>query len=169
MKEKLKKNGFSLVETLIYVAILAVISTVIINMLLSFTSTYKTVVALRVAEHSAIDAMERMTREIRSSNSVDTGNSTLGISPGVLTLQTYSGALSTTTKFYVSSGVLKMDVNGAYFGPLTLSNATVNSLVFRLLDNGFSQAVKIDLSITGTVGAVTKTKTYHSTVILRGK
>ncbi len=165
MKPSLKNSGFSLVETIIYVAILAIISVVMINMLLSFTQTYKTIVALRAAEHSAVGSMERITREIRSASGVDTGNSTLGTSPGVLTLT----SIATTTKFYASSGVLQMDVNGTFFGPLTLSNATVNNLVFRLLDNGVSQAVKIDLTITGTVGTVTKTKTYHSTIILRGQ
>ncbi len=165
MKSSFKKSGFSLIETIIYVAILGVISVVMINMLLSFTQTYKTVVALRAAEHSAISSMERITREVRAAGSVDTGVSTLGTSPGVLTLT----SIATTTKFYVSSGVLRMDINGTYFGPLTLSNTTINSLIFRLLDNGFSQAVKIDLTITGTVGNVSKTKTYHSTIILNGQ
>jgi len=169
MKNKIN-SGFSLIEMVIYVAILAVISIVVINMLLSFTGTYKTIVAMRAAENSGIDSMERMTRDIRAASSVDTGNSTLGTSPGVLTLVSSSGAgTSTTTKFYVSSGVLKVNVNNEYIGPLTGSNASTTSLVFRLLDNGYSKAIKIDLSIDGQVGGITKSKTYHSTIILRGQ
>lgn len=168
MLHKSKKQGFSLIEMVVYVSVLSVISVLLINMLISITSTYRTVVALRIAEHSGIDSMERMTRDIRGAISVDTANSILGTSPGVLTLvSTYSG-VSTTTKFYVDSGVLKVDVNGTYLGPLTLADTSVTNLVFNLLDNGVSQAVKIDITISGTVGVINKSKTYHTTVVLKG-
>ena len=169
MSIKVKNSGYSLVEMIIYVAILSAISAIVVNMLLSLTGSYRTISALRIAEHSGIDSMERMTRDIRGATSVDTGNSTLNSSPGVLTLISTINFVSTTTKFYVQNGVLKVDINGSYFGPLTLSNTLVTNLVFRLLNSGTSNAVKIDLTVQGTVGATTKTKTYHSTVILRGE
>ncbi len=165
-----KKSGYSLVEMVIYIAILSFVSFVVISMLLSFTNSYRTVTALRITEQSGIDSMERMTRDIRGAADVDTVNSTFGTSPGVLTVQSnLNGVLSTTTKFYVQGGILKVDVNGAYYGPLTLSNTNVSSLIFRYLDNGTTTAVKIDLTITGTVGTTTKVKNYHTTVVVRGK
>ena len=152
-----------------YVAILSIICLAITNILVSFSKTYHTVSALSVVDRSGIDVMERMTRDIRGATSVDVATSTFVSSPGVLSLITTSGAVSTTTKFYVQSGVLKVDVNGSYFGPLTLSNTSVTSLIFRLLDNGTTTAVKIDLTLQGTVGTTTKIKNYHSTVVLRGQ
>ncbi len=169
MTNKIKKSGFSLIEMVIYVSILSVISIFIVNMLISLTSTYRTVVALRSAENSGILAMERMSRDIRASTSINLGQSTLANSPGVLTLITTSGVISTTTKYYVDQGMLKVDVNGVYLGPLSLFNATVTNLVFRVIDSGVSQAVKVDMTVQGTTGTVTKTKTFHSTVILKGQ
>lgn len=163
-----KTRGYSLIEMVIYVSLLTIIFVASINMLLSFSQSYRTLSALRVAEHSGVDSMERMTRDIRSATSVDSGNSTLGISPGVLTLTATSNGVSTTTKFYVQNGVLKVDVNGAYFGPLTLSSASTTSLIFRLISNGNSDAVRIDMTVLGTVGNITKSKNYHSTIVLQG-
>jgi hypothetical protein len=164
---KLKK-GYTLIETVIYVAILATIYFLIISTLLSFNSSYRNVVALRIVDNSGIDAMERITRDVRSAASVDIFNSTLGSNPGVLTLVATSNGVSTTTKFYLQNGVVKMDINGTYYGPLTLSSASVTSLVFNKLDNSNSSAVKIDMTITGTSGFISKTKSYHSTIILKG-
>ena len=165
---KKAKSGYTLVETIIYVGILSIVYFLIVSTLISFNSSYRNVVALRIVDNSAIDAMERMTRDIRLASIIDTGNSTLGTSPGVLTLIATSGGVSTTTKFYVQSGVLKVDVNGSYYGPLTLASATVTSLTFRRLSTTTSEAVKIDMIISGVTGPVTKTKSYHSTIILRG-
>ncbi len=168
MFNKKYNSGFTLVEMIIYVFILTIISAVIINMLLSFTSTYRTVVALRIAENSGIDSMERITRDIRAASSVDLSNSILSASPGRLALTTTSGGVSTTTRFYLNEGILKVDVNGVFVGPLTVSKAQVTSLVFRLLDSGVSQAVRVDMTVQATVGSTVKTKTYHATVILKG-
>ena len=165
MSFKSKNFGYSLVEMILYTAIVFAISTALISMLITFSSTYRTLGALRIAEHSGIDAMERMTRDIRAAKTVTQGSSTLGSSPGVLTIV----STATTTKFYIQGGILKVDVNGSYFGPLTLSSASVSNLVFTLLSSGISDAIKIDMTVSGTVGATTKTKNYRSTVILKGQ
>lgn len=162
------KSGFSLVEMIIYVSLLVVIFLIVVNTILSFTGSYQSLRAMRVLDHSSVSAMERMTRDIRSATIVDTGNSTLGSNPGVLTLTTTLGSVSTTTKFYLQSGVVKVDVNGVYSGPLTLADTSVTNLVFTKLTSSISSAVKIDLTISATVGTTTKTRKYHSTVILRG-
>jgi type II secretory pathway pseudopilin PulG len=168
LPKNLKTNGYSLVEIVIYISILTLIFVFAINTLLSYSQSYRILSALRVAEHSGVDAMERITRDIRSATSVDSANSTFTTSPGVLTLIETTSGVSTTTKFYIQNGVLKVDVNGSYFGPLTLSTASTTNLVFTLLNNGVSTAVKTDITVRASVGGVTKSKTYHSTIIVGG-
>jgi prepilin-type N-terminal cleavage/methylation domain-containing protein len=163
-----KKRGFSLVEMLIYVSILSIFTVAMVSVILSFTQSYRTLLALRNVDNTAIDAMERMSRDIRNASSIDTANSTLGSNPGVLTLVSTSGSLSTTTKFYLQGGVLKMDVNGSYYGPLSVGGSSVTKLIFTKLSSSISSAVKIDLTITSTVGPIIKTKQYHATVMLKG-
>lgn len=164
-----KKNfGYSLIEMVIYVSLLSMISVLVVNTILSFTGSYKNLLVLRKIEHSGISSMERMTRDIRNSSVVEVSNSTLNQSPGVLTVSNTNSGTKVTTKFYVQDGVLKVDVDGAYDGPVTISDTNVSNLVFSLIDNGASQAVKIDLTVESNLGDISKSKTYHSTVVLRG-
>jgi type II secretory pathway pseudopilin PulG len=161
-------KGYSLVEMVIYVSILSIISVVGMNSVLSFATSYRDTLALRVVDNSAIDSLERITRDIRSATSINSLNSTFGTSPGVLSLTTTSNGVSTTTRFYLDSGVLKVDVNGVYSGPLTPVGAEVTSLVFTKMDSDNSSLVKIDMNISGTVGPTIKSKTYHSSVVMKG-
>ncbi|MES2436479.1 MAG: hypothetical protein V4519_00550 [Patescibacteria group bacterium] len=165
---KKTSTGFSLIEMLIYISILSGIFIIIVSVLVSFSASYRQVSALRVLERSAITAMERMTRDIRAGTQVNDGLSTMGSSPGVLSITQTQNSVSTTTRFYISANSVKMDVNNAYYGPLTGSDVTVTSLIFRKLTSSSTDAVKIDMTLQATKGNVTKSKTYHSTIILKG-
>jgi type II secretory pathway pseudopilin PulG len=157
-----QKKGFTLLEMVLYMTLLAVIFLVVINTTLSFKSSYRELGALRLTEHSGIDSMERMTRDIRAASTADTSVS------GELTLTATANGNSTTTRFYLQSSVLKVDVNGTYSGPLSVASASVTSLTFNKITNTNSTAVKVDLTIQGTDGPATSTKSYHSTIVLKG-
>ena len=162
------KSGHSLVEMLIYVGILSIVSILVVSTLLSFTKSYRDLGALRIVEHSGINSMERMIRDITNTTVVDVANSSFDTNPGVLTIIATANSVSTTTKFYVENNILKVNVNGIYSGPLSLSNASISNLVFKQLDSGISKAIKIDMTIQGVVGGIIKTRSFHSTVILTG-
>ena len=153
---------------LIYIALLVMIFMVVLKTLLSFSSTYRTIAANRIIEASAITSLERMTRDIRNATSIDAVNSTFGSNPGILSLITTQNGVSTTTKFYVSSNTIQVDVNGTNIGPLTTSRVSVTSLIFTQLTGSTTNAVKIDMTLQGSNGNVTKTKIYHSTIVLKG-
>ena len=157
-----KTEGFTIIEILVYVAVLAGIFLLVVNTLLSFTKNYREVRALRLADQTSITALERMTREIREASSANTDQSS------VLTLTKTVGSTSTTTKFYIDGGVMKLDVNGEYAGPLSIAGSSVVSLDFTKLSNSTSSLIKIDITVQGTSGPVARTKTYHSSVIMRG-
>jgi len=161
-------RGFTLIEMIVYISILSVFTFVIVNTLISFSSTYREVRIDRAMDNTAVTSLERMTRDIRKATSVTLGQSTLGTHPGVLTLFTIDTVNSTTTRFYVDNGVLKIDVNGVYSGPLSLVQTPITNLVFARLISTTSEAVKIDMTVEYPFGSTTKTKNYHTTVILKG-
>ncbi len=163
MPRKHTISGFSLVEMLVYTALLVLILSVLVNVVFSFTRSYEQLGALRAAEHTGLTAMERMIRDIHTATSVNMSGSVFGTSPGSLSL--INGA--TTTKFYLDNGALKVDVNGLYSGPLSISSTLFSNLTFTLITTANSQAVKIDMTVNGKKGTVTKTKTYHSTALLK--
>jgi type II secretory pathway pseudopilin PulG len=164
----IKKRGYTLIEMVLYVSILALFFVVIVNSLISFTRPYREVLALRLLDRSGLESLERITRDIKTASSVDVINSVLGVSPGTLVLTaTYSG-VSTTTKFYLDGGVLKVDVNGIYEGPLTSASTTVSSLIFYRMTNTISSAIKVDMTLQTSISSTTKTKIFHTTAVLKG-
>ncbi len=167
-------SAFSLIEMLVYISILAVIFILVVSTTLSFTSSYRMLAALRAADHAGIDALEPMTRAIRAAGSVLTTQSVLGSNPGTLALYEAHNGDSTTTQFNLQNGVVEMavTVNGvadaALSGPLTSTSATVTSLVFNVLSTSTASAVKIDMTAVGISGAVSESKNFHDTIVLRG-
>ena len=154
---------------LIYISVLVIILLAVIGAILSFMGSYRKIAMLRLLDHSAIESFERITRDARYAKSVDTANSVLSTNPGVLTLIAQQGAVSTTTKFYVQNNLLKVDVNGAYVGPLTTSGVSVASLIFYKFTSAYSTAIKIDMALQVTFGGQTLLKNYHTSVVLRGR
>ena len=168
MKRNTSQSGFSLIEMLVYISVLSMIFIVVVATIVSFTSSYRTLTAHRVIEHSALSSFERLTRDIRGATSIDMGNSTFASNPGRLTLITTHKAVSTTTKFYIENGILKLDVNGSYVGPLTTSKVTVTNMTYTLLSGSTTQAVRIQMTVQGSSGSVTQEKNYQSTIVLKG-
>ncbi|MBX4198177.1 prepilin-type N-terminal cleavage/methylation domain-containing protein [Candidatus Parcubacteria bacterium] len=158
------KKGFSLIEMIIYVSILAVIFLLIVRTVLSFTGSYRDLIVLRALDRSAYNSFERMSRDIHGASSINTLQSSLGTSPGALAL---AAGAATSTRFYVQNEKISVDVNGVYVGPLTVKNTAVSSLIFRMI-SGTTTAVRIDLTLTASSGPVIRTKTFHSTVLLEG-
>lgn len=160
---KKMNKGFSLVEMIIYVALLVLVVAALVNVVFSFTGSYSELTALRTAENTAVFSMERMVRDIHSATSYDPANSTLGTSPGVITLLIGTS----TTKFYTVSGQLRVDVDGVYIGPLSPSSAQISNLVFYATTTAQSQAIKIDMTITGISGHSQRSQTYHTVAVLK--
>ncbi|MFA6536659.1 MAG: hypothetical protein WCT25_04510 [Candidatus Paceibacterota bacterium] len=161
--------GISLVEILIYVAVMTMFLILIVNAVQSFSKSYRSMHSAQNVELSAETALERLTREIRGATSVDTAQSTLGSSPGILFLNTTDDAgTALTVKFFLSGQVLHVSENGVDQGPLTSSAVRVTNLVFRSITATKSKAVKIELATESGSGSDYRSKSFYSTVVMRG-
>jgi type II secretory pathway pseudopilin PulG len=172
-KQKDKKiktsNGYTLLEMVVYIAILSVFSIVVVFSLVNITKSFLEIRVERNINNAAVASIDRMVREIRLSNSVDILNSTFDANPGRITLNTIaSNGSSTTVEFFVSNGVLRMKEGGVDSGALTQSNINVDNLLFNLMTNGTTQAIKISESLSDTRVGTTSTKSFNNTGLIRG-
>jgi hypothetical protein len=161
----LKKNkGFSIAEMLIYIAIMTVILIVIVDMFLVVSKSNKQSSAYNSVKDSAVFGLEKIIKETRLSTSIDFGQSIFNSTSSVLVLNSEdeNGDLK-IVKFYLDNGLIKVDINGEYFGPATYSDTFVSGLKFIPIDTGSSQAVKIEINI----GAENISENFYSTVVLR--
>ena len=171
-KSPFNKNsakGFSFMEMVIYVTILVFIVVVLISTMLVISKTYKKVSVGRTIETSAVLALDRTTREIKNSNSIDATGSVFDSNPGSITL---SGLTATgsprTVKIYAENNILKIMENGTYRGQLTASNTSVTNFVLKKIDHDSSDAVKIEMTIQSGTGEYQKSENFYATAILKG-
>jgi len=156
--------GFALVEMLVYIALLTIISTSSIALLFSLDDMFAENRANQLVTRGGTIAMERMLYDIRSADIVDTFNSTLQSTPGVLTLTRGT----TTTEFSKVNGAVNVEVNNVTVGPLTNSSVSVDELRFFMYSNLVTEAVRIKLTLSVTVGETTVTETFYGGTVLRG-
>lgn len=161
-------RGFSLVEIIIYIAILAVISVGALN---TFILTYRLLGEVRLTRMlnaSAAIAMERLTRTIRDAQAVNVGASTFDTSPGVLSL-TGTETPPLTHRFSVETGSLKLEsgIDPAVY--LTPAGVEVTNFVVRhIIGGSATEGVKIELTLDAALGRATESQNFFDTVILRG-
>lgn len=164
------RRGVSLIEVIVYVAIFAVLSALTVNILLSISQALTAIRVTRAFNGTAAVAMERMIREIRQARDIVEGESTLGASPGVLTLDTYvdpGGNTKIKRKFSISGGALTLQEGSNPSIPFT-AGVTIANLTFWSTGAPSSQAVRVELALTAGSGKYMKQQTFYGTAVLRG-
>ncbi len=165
------QKGMTLIETIIYMALLVLLLGAIINSILVLTTHYRAVRGVREIEDSGIAVLDRMTRDIRSADDVLTSVSNFNVSPGRLTVIARDPITGqgTTTAFLVENNRVVVYENGAYVGPLTKQSVVIVGFTVRLVDTANADAIKIELSMqSGQAVPNIVSKNFYSTVVMRG-
>lgn len=163
--DKFKKNkysiGFTLIETVVYVGLFALISIGVLSSIGISSKIYRTARVNNLITQSGNVAMENITRNIRSASSV-TLNSNFGTALGVLELLKPDGSV---VKIYNSNGVVAMNEDGTLVGNLTNQDLSVPSLFFYKITTPNGTAIKTELLLSYTKTGVVKK--FQTTTVLR--
>lgn len=166
--QKNKKSGFSLIEMIIYISILAVVLVIVINTSLLMAKAYSGMKISHDISNSAVNIMERLTREIRWSDSVNVGGSVFSSDQGVLVLNTINELEeSVEMRFSLEGGDLIMKEGVSSGEPLDLPGIVVKKFYLERSDLGISELIKIRLEIEGYHKDKVKTETFYNSVVTR--
>jgi type II secretory pathway component PulJ len=161
------QKGYSLIEMVIYIATFAVFAIVIINSLIIVMGAFNRSRSNRDLLESGNFAFERISREIKLAESIDTGNSTLDTSPGTLVLDTTDADDdSREVSFVMSDEDLNLYEDGVLVGDLLGDNVSVTNLVFRQISTSAGSAVRIEMTLESLRN--NKSHNFYDTIILRG-
>lgn len=166
---ELKANqGYTLLEAIIYIAILAALAVTFVHLLFTMARAYTEFQLERSLTSSATLGLERLVREIRQAKSVDP-LSTLGSHPGRLLLNTtdQTGA-ATTIDFYLLNDTLMVKEGAGQAASTTAKNVNADNLVFHQINAANSSAVKIEMILTAARGTITRAEKFYATAVLRG-
>jgi len=164
------KRGITLIETVVYVAILAVIAIGAVRLLLSSSSNAAEVRWERKIIADGKFALELLTREIRLSSDVIAAGSTFGVNPGALQLRSLSSPGSSTevTKtFTLSASRITRQVDGGSIEYLTGTGTRVTELVFWQSANSNSKLISIKLVIEAGEGRAKGQTTFYGSAGMR--
>jgi type II secretory pathway pseudopilin PulG len=161
-------KGFSLVEMLVYIGILVFMLVIILQVVLSVGSSDKIIVSLRNIETSASLALERVSREARTADTIVVASSVFGSHPGRLVLNSVNASgTSRTVEFYLSNGQLILRENGIDSGALTAGDAYVTNLVFKRFASSTVEGVSTELNITSGTSTSFRSETFYTSTLLR--
>ncbi|MDP2676322.1 MAG: prepilin-type N-terminal cleavage/methylation domain-containing protein [bacterium] len=171
MKKKAKQQkGFSLVEMIMYVGVVAVVFVVVVNMTLSVASIWNNARVKRNIITQGGSALERILYELRLANSVDAAGSVFGVSPGTVKVNTIvspDDATPTTREFFADASALKLRENGT--DTFLITDVTITNLIFYRIENAdTSEAVRVVLTIEDGNRTSKQTQTFYGAAVLRG-
>jgi type II secretory pathway pseudopilin PulG len=155
------KAGFSLMEMIVYISIMALIMVVVVNTLIVIISTQRDIKNLRAIEQSAISAFDRIIREVRDANSVQSASSSLVLN------STDDLGTPITVEFSVNSGVLEFKTDNGTSSPLTNSQVTVVSSTFYHIIEGSDSTVKVEMTLEAGQGQFFRSENFYTSATFR--
>lgn len=167
MTTKPDQKGYSLIEIVIYLAILISLVYVIITLVVTIVHTRERLNAAQAISNSAYSSMDRMTREIRGAIGVNASSSVLDTNPGILSLTTDASGTQQVLEFRLISGVLHLKKDGVDIGPLTSSSTNITSLIFRRTLVTGAEGVKIEMTIESGSGTAYRNENFYASATIR--
>lgn len=158
--------GFTLIEMLVYVAILGLVISVFVASFVALLRTQSQVQMNRAVLHTTTLVTDRIMRDIRNADSIDSGASVLGSSPGVLTLVMDDDG--NTVSYALDGDLLTVSENGGAAEALTPGSVSVTSLTFEQVLADASEGVHLELSFIVEEGRASTTRALTGFAVLRG-
>jgi len=130
-KNRKLQNGFTLIEVLIYIAIIGMVTSSFIVFSISVSNSRSKTYVVQEVQANMRTAVNIISQKLRASNGVNIGVSTLGVDPGFLSLSMASSTLSPTIiGLNQDNGILGIKEGTSATTSITSDEVKVTNLVF---------------------------------------
>ena len=146
-----KKNGagFTLIETLIYIAIIGGVVATFVNFSLTISDSRNKTYVVQEVQANARTALDLITQNIQSANGINTSISIFGSDPGLLSLSMTSSTLNPTViGLSEDDGILEMKQGTSASTTITSDELNITNLIFtNLTASSTRENVRIEIMI----------------------
>ncbi len=161
------KRGFTLVETLVYVAGLVLLLLAIFTLLTATYDWYRTTTVGTRIDEIGITLSDRLVRDIRSGQTVELAQSSFGTSTGSLFIDAVASSTYVTKKYSLISGRVAYQENSGTIQYLSPKDISVTKLYFTSIATPASAAIRFEINITYSTKTGNQTKSYSSVGIMK--
>lgn len=160
------QSGFTLVEMLIYIALLVIVSTGSVSFLISLDELVNQYQVETALYRSGTNVLEQTMVALRQADVFDALNS-IEDDPanGRLTL---TNSASTTELIINGSGGIDLLLDGVNYGDLTGDSVSVNSFTVYRYDTAVGQMVRVRVDLTATIDGYSKNMVFYGGAVVRG-
>lgn len=165
------KKGFTLIEIIIYVSLLAIIMISAVEIVFISARSVSEMRSERKIFTAGETAMETVIRDVRQATSVIPSSSAFGANPGVLAIripQTPGSSTIITRIFSLSSERLQKNDDGASEF-LTPPETRIKSLIFWNSSTTTSNLVSVKMTIESGDQKSYKSHTFYGSAVLRSQ
>ncbi|MBZ9572046.1 type II secretion system protein [Patescibacteria group bacterium] len=147
----MKEVGFTLMEILVYIAVLSIVIIAISSFLIWSIHSNTKAKVMRETLNNARRVMEMMTYEIKEAKSIYIPTSVFNSHPGQLSLETVKylpeGEKNTYIDFYLCDTKLCFKKESQASFALTSDSVEIGNLVFSRVVSGETPSLQVDLKI----------------------
>ena len=170
-----KKNGFTLLEAVLYVGFLGIISVMIVNFMVQISNTYHILRAEREVVSNARLALERIEKTVAQSAEVYAPTSYFNTNLGQLSLLVGGNSdpnhSTSYADFWVDNGRLWMRQEGQNAIPISATSVKVDYFYLeRIIQSLDREAVKMTMRISynAAINLPVASTTLNATMSMRG-
>ena len=158
-------KGFTLVEVMIYLAILTVVSAGGVGLILSLDGVLAQFKVETALYRSSTNVFEQLIVAVREGEDFDAANSVLN-TPATGKLTILNGG--TITTFEKSGADLNLIIDSVNLGDLLSDGVSLTGFTVYRYNTTVGVFVRIKLDLSATVEGITKTLTLYDGAVIRG-
>lgn len=166
-KREAISRGVTLVETLIYSAMAAIILGILGMMFIQIYGLYKDITIEPKTDRSVLLTVDRILKDIRSGQDINLENSVFGTTPGELYISAVENAVVVSKFYKLENGQIIYQENGGNENNLTSADIEITKLQFEYLTTGISEGVRVEIDASIEKDGGTEIKEYEGFAILR--
>jgi len=160
------KRGFTLIEVLVYIVVFTMVALGAVLVLVSYGRIVETVKTQAALSDAGQGTLERITRALRSGDSISVADSSFATTSGAIAIITGTDE----TRFYRASGTIFMRTNNGT--PVALvddSLVYVDKLVFFSYQSAEdTELIRIQLQLSASSSEAVLTRTFEAATMVRG-
>ena len=157
------RDGFSLIEVLIYIAVFMLVSTAAIGFLVSLDDLIDEYRVETALYRSSTKTLEQVQLSLRQADTLDLLNAATSTSDGVLAV---TGS-SSDTQIAKVGDELQLSIDGVLVGDLLQDEVVATDFTVFHYPMSIGEVVRVRMGLTATVGSTTKSIQLYTGSVLR--